>query len=47
MPAGKKREVLSDRLENEVLPLFSGRILPFDLAASQFYADLMSAALSG
>ncbi len=44
MPAGKRRTTLHDRLENEVLPLFEGRLLPFDLDASQAYADLMAQA---
>jgi toxin FitB len=44
MPEGKRRTVLHDRLEDEVLPLFSGRILPFDLEASKAYATLMAAA---
>ena len=42
MPEGKRRSVFHERLEREVLPAFSGRVLPFDLAASQAYADLMS-----
>ena len=44
MPKGKRRMILHDRLEGEVLPLFSGRILPFDLDASKAYATLMSEA---
>ena len=44
MPKGKRRMILHDRLEGEVLPLFSGRILPFDLDASKAYATLMAAA---
>ena len=44
MPEGKRRTVLHDRLEDEVLPLFSGRILPFDIEASKAYATLMAAA---
>ena len=44
MPEGKRRTVLHDRLKDEVLPLFSGRILPFDLEASKAYATLMAAA---
>ena len=44
MPEGKRRTVLHDRLEDEVLPLFSGRILPFDLEASRAYAALMAEA---
>ncbi len=46
MPAGKRRTVYLDRLEREVVPVFSGRVLPFDLDASQAYADLMAKARS-
>lgn len=44
MPAGKRQDTLRDRLEKQVLPLFTGRVLPFDLAASQAYAELMARA---
>lgn len=44
MPTGKRRATLSERLEGEVLPLFTGRILSFDLDASRAYADMMAAA---
>lgn len=44
MPEGKRRTIYQERLENEVLPAFTGRVLPFDLAASQAYADLMAGA---
>jgi predicted nucleic acid-binding protein len=44
MPAGKRRTILQDRLERDVLPLFAGRILSFDLDASRAYADLMAKA---
>ncbi len=44
MPEGKRRTLYQDRLENEVLPTFTDRVLPFDLAASQAYADLMAGA---
>lgn len=44
MTAGKRRTTLHDRLERDVLPLFEGRVLPFDLDASQAYADLMAQA---
>ncbi|CAK11847.1 type II toxin-antitoxin system VapC family toxin [Rhizobium johnstonii] len=44
MPAGKRQTILRDRLEEEVLPHFAERILPFDLAASQFYSELMARA---
>lgn len=42
MPEGKRRSIYRDRLEREVLPTFAGRVLPFDLDASQAYADLMA-----
>lgn len=44
MPPGKRRDRLHDHLEKRVLPLFKGRVLPFDLLASQAYAELMSRA---
>lgn len=44
LPAGKRRDGLHDSLETRVLPLFAGRVLAFDLAASQTYAELMAKA---
>ncbi|WP_306363932.1 type II toxin-antitoxin system VapC family toxin [Nocardia sp. CC227C] len=44
LPAGRRRETLIERLEKHTLPLFEGRILPCDLAATTEYAQLMSAA---
>lgn len=41
-----RRNVLHQRLEKEVLPLFAGRILPFDITASQAYAESMAAGLA-
>ncbi|NKM57950.1 PIN domain-containing protein [Rhizobium anhuiense] len=41
MPLGKRQTILRDRLEGEVLPHFSERILSFNLASSQFYSELM------
>ena len=41
MPSGKRQSILRDRLEGEVLPHFSDRILSFNLATSQFYSELM------
>lgn len=34
LPGGKKKEILHNSLEQRVVPLFMGRILPFDTAAS-------------
>ncbi len=44
LPDGRRRAVLQERLEAEVLPAFAGRVLPFDLDASRAYADLMARA---
>ena len=44
MPMGRKRTTLDNRLEHEVLPLFQGRVLSFDLEAARAYADLMAQA---
>lgn len=46
LPPGKRRDSLRERLETQVLPVFAGRILALDLAATQAYADLMSKAQS-
>lgn len=46
LPAGKRRSVLQENLEKRVLPLFAGRVLPFDLACTQAYAALMAKARS-
>jgi len=42
LPAGKRRAGLQDNLEKRVLPLFAGRVLPFDLACTPAYAALMA-----
>ena len=44
MPSGRRQTIPRDRLEGEVLPHFSGRILSFDLTTSQFYSELMARA---
>jgi predicted nucleic acid-binding protein len=44
MPVGNRRRILHERLESDLLPVFTGRILPFDLEASRAYAELMSKA---
>ena len=44
LPVGKRRTILRDRLEGDVLPLFADRVLAFDLGAAAAYADLMAAA---
>jgi predicted nucleic acid-binding protein len=42
--AGKRRDTLHTSLEQRILPLFIGRILPFDTAASEAYAALRTRA---
>ena len=46
LPAGKRRAGLLESLETRVLPLFAGRVLPFDLGCTQAYAELMARARS-
>ncbi|MBE7561666.1 type II toxin-antitoxin system VapC family toxin [Acidithiobacillus sp. HP-6] len=41
MPAGKRRNNLHENLEKHLLPMFSNRILPFDMACTKAYADLL------
>ncbi|MEU4840946.1 PIN domain-containing protein [Nocardia testacea] len=44
IPAGRRRDLLKTRVETRVLPLFTGRVLAFDPAASAAYAEVMAAA---
>ena len=44
LPEGKRKDVLHSSLEQCVLPLFEGRILSFDISASQAYATLRTKA---
>ncbi|WP_434986877.1 type II toxin-antitoxin system VapC family toxin [Vreelandella zhaodongensis] len=44
LPSGKRRDRLQASLEKQVLPLFAGRVLPFDMSASHAYSDLMAKA---
>ena len=44
LPSGRRRDLLDEDIERRILPLFAGRVLPFDLAASQAYAGLMAMA---
>ncbi|WP_284893771.1 type II toxin-antitoxin system VapC family toxin [Cobetia amphilecti] len=41
LPAGDRRTKLQENLEKRALPLFAGRVLPFDLPCTQAYAGLM------
>lgn len=42
LPSGKRRKTLERSLEQQVLPLFKARILPFDLASTPAYARLLA-----
>jgi len=42
MPSGQKRARLHERIEQEVLPTFARRILPFDVACTHAYAALLA-----
>ena len=44
LPDGHRRDRLHEDLERRVLPIFAGRVLAFDMAASQAYAELMARA---
>ena len=44
LPAGRRRNGLIGQLESQVLPSFAGRVLNFDLAATQSYAEAMAKA---
>ncbi|KVL40044.1 plasmid stability protein StbB [Burkholderia territorii] len=44
LSAGRGRDWLDQSIEQRVLPLFRGRILPFDDAASKAYASLRAKA---
>ena len=44
LPPGKRRDTLHSSLEQRILPVFAGRILPFDSAASEAYATLRARA---
>jgi predicted nucleic acid-binding protein len=42
MPTGKRRAALHESLEKQVLPMFAGRVLPFDLACTHAYAEVLA-----
>lgn len=44
LPAGRRRRILSERFEGEVMPLFHGRILAFDELAATAYARIRARA---
>lgn len=44
LPAGKRRTALHEHLEKRVLPMFVGRVLPFDPACTSAYAKVLATA---
>ena len=40
-PAGKRRKALAAALDEQIIPLFSERIVPFDLGAAERYAKIV------
>ena len=44
LPSGRRKDKLQNRLEDKLLPLFTGRVLPFDFAVTEAYAEVMSQA---
>jgi len=44
LPAGKRRKALAAALAKQVIALFGERIVPFDLAAAQTYAKIVTRA---
>lgn len=44
LPAGKRRTSLHESLEKQVLPMFAGRVLPFDMTCTSAYAELLAKA---
>ncbi len=46
LPVGKRRDELQTSIENQILPLFSGRVRPFDMDCTTAYAELMAKAKS-
>ena len=42
MPVGKRQQMLHALLEHKVLPVFAGRISPFDMSCTAAYASVLS-----
>ncbi len=46
LPVGRRRDRLRNDLEGQVLPMFAGRVLAFNLVASQACSELIARARS-
>lgn len=44
LPEGRRRSTLAARFDEDLLPLFAGRVLPFDVAVADVSADLRASA---
>ncbi|MEY4761345.1 MAG: hypothetical protein RLZZ200_1201 [Pseudomonadota bacterium] len=44
LPSGKRRQLPHERIETQLLPSLAGRILPFDMSATQIFAHHMAQA---
>jgi predicted nucleic acid-binding protein len=44
LPAGRRRNNLHESLEKQIIPLFAGRVRPFDLSCTQAYSELIAKA---
>ena len=42
LPAGKRQTLLAERLDKLLLPMFHGRILPFDIHTTPAYASVIA-----
>jgi len=47
LPAGKRRRALEQDFDARILPLFSGRILPFDADSTAHYARIRAISKKG
>jgi predicted nucleic acid-binding protein len=46
LPTGRRQAALHENLEKRVLPMFVGRVLPFDLACTSAYACIAAVAFA-
>jgi len=44
LPAGKRRSALASALDEQIISLFAERIVPFDIAGSEAYAEIVTRA---
>jgi len=42
MPMGKRRAAFHEAIEKHMLPMFAGRVRPFDMSCTTAYADVMA-----